>query len=76
MQIFVIEAYGGPGRTDGTVKHFTVQADSPEEAVAIVQKSAHGSAFERFEIVSETPMFEPEEPCIIEESDGPYLGEV
>ena len=51
MQIFVIEAYGGPGRTDGTVKHFTVQADSPEEAVAIVQKSAHGSAFERFETV-------------------------
>jgi hypothetical protein len=75
MHIFVIEAYGGPARTDGVIRHFTVQAESAEEAVQIVRESPRGLSFQHFEIVSETPSFEPDQPSIIEESDGPYLSE-
>jgi hypothetical protein len=75
MHIFVIEAYGGPARSDGAIRHFTVQAESADEAVAIVRQSPRGQPFERFEIVSETPAFEPDQPSIIEESDGPYVSE-
>jgi hypothetical protein len=75
MHIFIIDAYGGPGRTDGVIRHFTVQAESAEEAVEIVRGSPRGQSFQRFEIVSETPAFEPDQPSIIEESDGPYLSE-
>ena len=75
MQIFVIDAYGGPSKTDGAILHFTVQADSAEEAIAIVRQSPRGHTFERFEIVSETPAFEPDVPTIIEETEGPYPSE-
>ena len=75
MHIFVVEAYGGPGRTDGLIRNFTVQAESADEAVEIVRRSPRGHSFQRFEIVDESPAFEPDLPSIIEESDGPYLSE-
>jgi hypothetical protein len=75
MHIFIVEAYGGPDRTDGVIRNFTVQADSAEEAIEIVRQSPRGQDFRHFEIVSETPAFEPDQPSILEESDGPYLSD-
>jgi hypothetical protein len=72
VRLFVIEACGGPGRTDGAIKHFTVQANDPEEAVQIVQRSEKGRDFERLEIVDVTPSFEPDVTGIVAEEDGPY----
>lgn len=50
MQVFIIEAYGGPDRTDGVIRHFTVQAETFEEAVAMLRQSEHGKGFEHFEL--------------------------
>ena len=70
MRIFVIEAYGGPGRTDGAIARFAVHADSLDQAINVIRHSAGGHDYNRFEMVEETGEFESDTPGIIEESHG------
>lgn len=72
MKLFTLEAYGGPRRTDGPIAHFTVHADSVDEAVELVRRSAHGHRFDHFEVVEESPEFEGDTPEIIAEGLGTY----
>ncbi len=73
MRIFMIEAYGGEGSTDGAIRHFTVQAESLDEAIEIVRHSRLGQGYQRFDATEQTGEFEAGEPGIITESDGPSV---
>lgn len=75
MRIFIIEAYGGKETTDGSIAHFTVHADTVADAMDFVRHSKLGQRYGRFELVEETEEFEPGEPGIIAETEGPYLRE-
>ncbi|MFZ5791918.1 MAG: hypothetical protein ACOY3L_14595 [Pseudomonadota bacterium] len=72
MKIFVIEAYGGV-HADGPICHFTVRAETPEEALDFVQRSAKAKMLDRLELVEETPDFEADINGIISEEEGPYV---
>lgn len=73
MRIFMIDAYGGEARTDGSIHHFAVQADTAEDAVELVQHSEHGQRFGRFDVVEVGEEIMSDEPEIISEAEGPYL---
>jgi hypothetical protein len=73
MRLFIIEAFGGPHSTNGRIAHFTVQADSAEEALELVQNSPGGARFVNFDIVSAGTEPMAGEASIVEEEDGPYL---
>ena len=72
MKIFVIEAYGGPETTDGPIVHFTVQAESVDEAVSLVRRSKSAQRFERIEVVGESAEFHGDTAEIVSEGEGPY----
>jgi hypothetical protein len=72
MRIFLIEAYGGKEAIDGAIHRFTVQAETLDEAMHIVRRSAAGQRYNRFEAVEETGEFEAGEAGIIAEADGPH----
>lgn len=74
MKLFTIEAYGGPQSTNGPIAHFTVHADSVDEAVELVRHSGGGHRFHRFEVVEESPEFKGDVAEIIGESAGAYEG--
>ena len=73
MRIFVIEAYGGQASTDGAIRHFTVQAESLDEAIEIVRRSRLGQGYQRFDATEQTGEFEAGEPGIISEGDVPSI---
>jgi hypothetical protein len=73
MRIFMIEAYGGKGSTDGAIHHFSVQAETLDEAIDIVRRSAQGQRYQRFEATEQTGDFEAGEPGIISAGDGPSV---
>lgn len=72
MKIFVIEAYGG-AHTDGPICHFTVRAETPEEALDFARQRATARMLDRLELVEETPDFEADTNGIISEAEGPYV---
>ena len=53
MKTFIIEAYGGHHAADGPVRHFTVQADTREAAIAMVKQSWSTQVYGRFDAVEE-----------------------
>jgi hypothetical protein len=72
MKIFMIEAYGGE-HTDGPICHFTVQAESLNDAVELVRQSPRAKNLDRFEVVEETADYEADTPGIISQEDGPHV---
>jgi len=72
MKIFVIEAYGGE-HTDGAICHFTVQAESVNQALDLVRATPRAQKLDRFEVVEETPDYETETPSIISQGNGPQI---
>jgi hypothetical protein len=72
MKIFVIEAYGG-AHSDGPICHFTVQAESLNEALELVRQTPRATALDRFEVVEETPEYEADTPGIISQEDGSHV---
>lgn len=72
MKVFVIEAYGGKQTTDGSIAHFTVCAESVDDAVAIVRQSNRGLRYDRFDVIEETAELRSDEPGIIAEGEGSY----
>jgi hypothetical protein len=71
MRIFVIEAYGGKGLTNGPIAHFTVSAESLGEALDLLRQS-NADRFARFDVVQEGEEFEGEERRILEQGSGAY----
>ncbi len=69
MKLFVIEAYGGPLRANGSIARFTVCARNSAEAIDIVHASSLGQQYGRFELVEETGEFEADEPGIISHNE-------
>ena len=72
MKIFVIEAYGGK-HSDGPICHFTVQAESVDQALELVRATPRAQSLDRFEVVEETPDYETDMPGIIDQGDGPQI---
>ncbi len=72
MKLFVIEAYGGPEATNGGIRHFTVQADDIDQAVALVRRSIGGAKYARFELIEESEQAETDFAGIVDEGDGRY----
>ena len=72
MKVFVIEAYGGPQATNGAIRHFTVQAEDIDEAVALVRRSISGAKYARFELIEEAERAETDFSGIVDEGDGRY----
>jgi hypothetical protein len=72
MHIFMIEAYG-EGSTDGAIHHFTVQAETLDEAIDIVRRSAQGQRCQRFDATEHRRDFEAGGPGIISEGNGPGI---
>ncbi len=75
MKTFIIEAYGGHHAADGPVRHFTVQADTREAAIAMVKQSWSTQVYGRFDTVDEVEESDEEAPGIVDEGPGPYRGE-
>jgi hypothetical protein len=73
MRIFMIEAYGGMGSTDGAIHHFSVQAKTTDEAIDIVRCSEQGQQYQRFEATEQSADIEAGEPGIIGEGNGPSI---
>ncbi len=73
MKLFLIEAYGSATSTDGQIHHFTVRADSLEDAIDLVRQDPEGQGFRHFDLIEESAEFEAEEPAIIDAGDGSYL---
>jgi hypothetical protein len=72
MRLFVIEAYGGKGLTNGPIAHFTVSAATVEEAIEFVRRSGGAERFARIDVVQEGDEFEGDEQGIIEYGSGAY----
>jgi hypothetical protein len=72
MRLFVIEAYGGKGLTNGPIAHFTVAANTIEEAIEFVRKNDGAGRFARVDVVQEGEEFEGEEQGIVEQGSGAY----
>lgn len=72
MKMFTIEAYGGRETTDGPIAHFNVQAETIDEAINLVRRSARGHRFAHFEVMEESAEFEGDTAAIISESEGPF----
>ncbi len=72
MKLFLIEAYGLKG-TDGAIHHFTVRANSLDQAIALVRESGEGSRYGQFDLIEESAEFEHDTPAIIEAGGGGYL---
>ena len=72
MKLFLIEAYGG-SRTDGAIHHFTVRANTLDEAMTLARQSKEGGRYGRFDLIEESAEFKADEPGIIEAGDGGYL---
>jgi hypothetical protein len=72
MKQFVIEAYGGPQATNGSVRHFTVQAEDIDEAVALVRRSISGAKYARFDLIKEADRPETSSSGIVGEGEGRY----
>ena len=75
MKIFAIEAYGGKDKTDGSIAHFKVYADSAAHALDIVRHSHLGLRYANFDILDESEEFQSDESGIIAEGEGPYHAE-
>ena len=71
MRTFIIEAYGGQGLTNGPIAHFTVSAETLDEALALLRQS-NVDRFARFDVVQEGEEFEGEERRILEQGSGAY----
>ena len=71
MRIFVIEAYGGKGLTNGPIAHFTVSAESLDDALDLLRQS-NANRFARFDVVQEGEEFEGEEQRVLEQGSGAY----
>jgi len=72
MKMFTIEAYGGQQSTDGPIAHFTVHAESIDEAINLVRLDALGRRFAHFVVMEESPEFEGDMAETISVSEGPY----
>lgn len=72
MKLFVIEAYGGKDSTNGHIHHFMVQADTLDDAIALIKENARPAQYARFDVVEEEREIEAEEAAILEEADGPH----
>jgi len=73
MTLFVIEAYGGQAGT-GAVAHFRVNANSYPEALRLVKESRLAHAYGWFMLVDRTGELDVDEPGIVDEGTGPYIG--
>jgi len=71
MRIFIIEAYGGKGLTNGPIAHFTVSAETLDQALELLRRG-NTDRFARFDVVQEGEEFEGEEQGIIGQGDGAY----
>ena len=74
MRIFMIEAYGGPHSTNGSIAHFAVTAASAEEALDLVKRSVTGSRYRHFDLVEERAGGASLQAGIIEEGEGAHGG--
>jgi len=75
MKIFVIQAYGGRLGTNGHVRHFVVQADSPEHAIGIVRETPGCQHYDHLELVQEGADVDTDQSGIVAESNGAYTVE-
>lgn len=73
MKLFLIEAYGGPRGTDSRIHHFTVRANTLDQAIALARQSEEGARYERFDLIEESAEFKGDAPGIIEADHGGYL---
>jgi hypothetical protein len=71
MRTFIIEAYGGKGLTNGPIAHFTVSAETLDDALELLRQS-NAERFARFDVVQEGEEFEGEERRIVEQGNGAY----
>lgn len=71
MRIFIIEAYGGEGLTNGPIAHFTISAETLDQALELLRRE-NADRFARFDVVQEGEEFEAEAQGIIDQGSGGY----